>query len=124
MSLIFILQYCGITGSVLENFPFLSAVTFLIFHSQYMLIKIGENLSFFHQHQSYLLHESSFDQIHTDGDIVPSFGCSTGSLQPVLSSACPLQSFGYSSKGSKLYLRRTFFNLEVGRGLENAFIRT
>ena len=47
-------------------------------------------ISFF-KHQCSLLQNSSLGQLHTDAD-VPTFSSSTGSLQPVLSSVCPLQS--------------------------------
>ena len=48
----------------------------------------------FFKHQYYQLQNSSLRRLHTDGDDVPPFGRSAGSLLPVWSSACPLNSFG------------------------------
>jgi hypothetical protein len=39
----------------------------------------------FFKHQCYPLQNSSLGQLHTNRDIVPTFGSSTGSLQPVWS---------------------------------------
>ena len=44
----------------------------------------------FFKHQYYPLQNSCLGQLHTDGDIVPTFDSNTGSLQPVWSSACTL----------------------------------
>ena len=46
----------------------------------------------FFKHQCWPLQNSSLGQLHIDGDDVPTFGSSAGSLQPVWSSACPLHS--------------------------------
>ena len=48
----------------------------------------------FFKHQCHPLQNSSLWQLHTDGEVVPTFGSNAGSLQPVWSSACPLHSFG------------------------------
>ena len=48
----------------------------------------------FFKRQCYPFQNSSLGQLHTDGDVVPTFVSSVGSLQPVRSSACPLHSFG------------------------------
>ena len=56
------------------------------------LIFIHQIFYFFKQ-QCYPLQNSSLGQLHTDGDVVPTFGSSTGSIQSVWSSACPLHSW-------------------------------
>ena len=42
--------------------------------------------------QCYALQNRSLGELHTDGDVVPTFGSGTGSLQSVWSSACLLKS--------------------------------
>ena len=62
---------------------------------------------YFFKHKCYPFQNSSLGQLHTDGDVFPSFGSSAGSLQLVWSSACPLhpwQSFLY--KGVLEMLRK------------------
>ena len=49
---------------------------------------------YFFKHRCYPLQNSSLGQLHTNGDIVLTFGSSSGSLQQVWSSAYPLHSFG------------------------------
>ena len=44
----------------------------------------------FFKRQCYPFQNSSLGQLHTDGDVVPTFVSSAGSLQPVWSSAYPL----------------------------------
>ena len=56
-----------------------------------MLYYQGTNYKFVFN-QCYPLQNSSLGQLHTDGDVVPTFGSSAGSLQTVWSSACPLLS--------------------------------
>lgn len=46
---------------------------------------------FFFKHECYPLQNSFLRQLHTDGEV----GSSTGNLQPVWSSTCPLHSLGY-----------------------------
>ena len=68
-------------------FPLLIAAleVFFIYQSFYFI---------FFKHPFYSLQNSSLGQLHTDGDVVPTYGSSAASLQPVRSSACPLHSFG------------------------------
>ena len=40
--------------------------------------------------QCYPLQNSSLGELHSDGEVVPTFGSSSGSLQPVWFSGCPL----------------------------------
>ena len=47
----------------------------------------------FFKHQCYPLQNSSLGQLHTDVDVVTTFGSSAGSIQPVWSSVCPLHSY-------------------------------
>ena len=49
---------------------------------------------FFSNINLYPLQNSSLEQLHTNGDVVPTFGSSAGSLKSVWSSACQLHSFG------------------------------
>ena len=44
----------------------------------------------FFKHKCYPLQNTSLGQLHTVGDVVPTFGSSAGSLQPVWPSPCPL----------------------------------
>ena len=52
---------------------------------------IYQSFNFF-KRQCYPLQNSSLGQLHTDGDVVPTYASSAGSLQLVWSSACLLQS--------------------------------
>ena len=63
----------------------------------------------FFNHQCYLLQNSSLGQLHTDGDVVSTFGSSAGS-QPVWPSTCSLHSFGYflKSRNDSLSWRNKF----------------
>ena len=69
------------------------------------LIFLFTKVLIFFQHQCYPLQISSLRQPHTDRDVVPTFDSNAGSIQPVWSSACPLDSFGWffmkSLKGSE-----------------------
>ena len=48
----------------------------------------------FFKHQCYPLLNSSLGQLHTYGDVVPTFLSNAGILQPIWFSVCPLHSFG------------------------------
>ena len=59
-------------------------VTTLLFCLEAMrLIFYLPKFIFFFKHQCYPLQNSSLGQLHTDGDVVPTFGSSAGSLHPV-----------------------------------------
>ena len=73
----------------------------------------------FFKHQCSPLQNSFFGQLHTDGDIVPTFGSSARSLQPVWFSACPLHSFGSFLKSPNEVLRSQVMN----HGLFNNILR-
>ena len=63
------------------------------------------------KHQCYSLQNSSLGQLHTDGDVVLTFGSSVGILQPVWSSACPLRKSFLKGRGTPF--REAFYGFRL-----------